>query len=96
MRYIAFIHKDEDSSYGVSFPDFPGCISAGGSLDEALANAAEAPYGHVRTMDADGDHIPEARSLEDIQCDKTLAPELQNAIVSDVPLIRNAPRDLVD
>jgi hypothetical protein len=27
--YIAVVHKDEDTSYGVTFPDVPGCISAG-------------------------------------------------------------------
>jgi hypothetical protein len=24
MGYIAYLHKDQDSDYGVSFPDFPG------------------------------------------------------------------------
>jgi predicted RNase H-like HicB family nuclease len=29
MRYyIALIHKDPDSDFGVSFPDLPGCITA--------------------------------------------------------------------
>jgi predicted RNase H-like HicB family nuclease len=27
--YIALVHKDNGTSYGVSFPDVPGCISAG-------------------------------------------------------------------
>src|SRR3982074_2535604 len=27
--YIALVHKDEGTSYGVSFPDLPSCISAG-------------------------------------------------------------------
>ena len=35
MNYIALIHKDARSDYGVSFPDFPGCITAGKTLDEA-------------------------------------------------------------
>jgi hypothetical protein len=30
MRYyVGLLHKDADSDYGVSFPDFPGCITAG-------------------------------------------------------------------
>jgi len=37
--YIALIHKEPDSDYGVSFPDLPGCISAGLTLDEARAMA---------------------------------------------------------
>ena len=26
-QYIALIHKDADSDFGVSFPDFPGCVT---------------------------------------------------------------------
>jgi predicted RNase H-like HicB family nuclease len=40
--YVALIHKDPDSDYGVSFPDLPGCVSAGSTLDEAIALAHEA------------------------------------------------------
>ncbi len=47
-HYIALIHKDPDTEYGVSFPDFPGCISAGSSLDEARAMGIEALAFHVR------------------------------------------------
>jgi predicted RNase H-like HicB family nuclease len=89
MRYIAFIHKDKDSSYGVSFPDFPGCISAGDTLDDALANASEALRGHVQMMEADGDAVPAARSIDDIMQDKELAEEREDAVISAVPLIRD-------
>jgi len=41
-HYIALIHKESDSSYGVSFPDVPGVIAAGDSIDEAMQQAAEA------------------------------------------------------
>jgi predicted RNase H-like HicB family nuclease len=40
--YIALLHKDEGTSYGMSFPEMPGCISAGDTFEEAVANAAEA------------------------------------------------------
>jgi predicted RNase H-like HicB family nuclease len=39
--YIALVHKDNGTSYGVSFPDVPGCISAGDTFEEAITNAAE-------------------------------------------------------
>jgi len=29
VKYPAVIHKNPDSAYGHSFPDFTGCISAG-------------------------------------------------------------------
>ena len=41
-QYIALIHKEADSDYGVSFPDLPGAISAGKTLDEARDMARSA------------------------------------------------------
>ncbi|MBF8254958.1 MAG: hypothetical protein HW373_1653 [Deltaproteobacteria bacterium] len=42
MEYIAYLHKDRKSDFGVSFPDFPGCVTAGKTLDEARRMAVEA------------------------------------------------------
>jgi len=42
--YIAYLHKDKKSDFGVSFPDFPGCITAGRTLEEARQLAEEAAY----------------------------------------------------
>lgn len=58
-RYPALIHKDADSDYGVSFPDFPGCVTAGASPEEAHELAIEALQFHVQGMVDDGEHIPE-------------------------------------
>lgn len=65
-HYIALIHKDKSSDYGVSFPDIPGVITAGKDLDEARARAAEALAFHIEGMMEDGEKIPEPSSLEDI------------------------------
>ena len=52
MRYyIALIHKDADSDFGVSFPDLPGCITAGRTLDEARLMADEALAVHPASHD---------------------------------------------
>ena len=40
--YIALLQKAPDSDFGVCFPDFPGCVTAGKTLDKAAALAAEA------------------------------------------------------
>ena len=42
MKYIAIIHKDANSAYGVTLPDFPGCFSAADTLDEIPAAVQEA------------------------------------------------------
>lgn len=41
-QFIALVHKDEDSAYGVSFPDLPGCFSAADDYSDLIKNAAEA------------------------------------------------------
>lgn len=68
-QYIALIHKDADSDYGVSFPDLPGCVTAGESLDEARAFAEEALALHLEGLAEDGEAIPEASSLETVMND---------------------------
>ena len=68
-QYIALIHKEPASAYGVSFPDLPGCVSAGDTLDEARAMAAEALAFHLEGMIEDGDTIPSPSALEAIRSD---------------------------
>jgi predicted RNase H-like HicB family nuclease len=65
-QYIAVIHKEPDSDYGISFPDIPGVISAGRTLDEARAIGAEVLAFHLEGLAADGAVAPEPSSLEDI------------------------------
>lgn len=67
--YIATVHKDLDSDYGVQFYDFPGCISAGSTIEEARDMATEGLIGHVTLMIEDEDHIPAPSSLETILAD---------------------------
>lgn len=65
-QYIALIHKDAGSDFGVSFPDLPGCITAGATLDEARALAAEALALHLEGLAEDGDTVPAPASLDAI------------------------------
>jgi predicted RNase H-like HicB family nuclease len=67
-NYIALIHKDADSDYGVSFPDFPGVVTAGKTLDEARAMAEEALALHIEGLV--GEAIPEPSSLETVMADR--------------------------
>lgn len=67
--YIALLRKEKKSDYGVDFPDFPGCITAGKTLEEAKDMAQEALQGHLDCMIEYGDEIPEPRSLETIMND---------------------------
>lgn len=89
MRYIAFIHKDPDSAYGVSFPDMPGCFSAGATIDEAVRNAVEALSGHVRLLEAEGDPVPRPRDHGTIMADDSLAEDREGAMTTIIPLVRD-------
>lgn len=60
--YHAIVHKDEDSAWGVQFPDLPGCFSAADELDDVLANASEAVGLYL-----EGEKAPEPSSLESIR-----------------------------
>ena len=67
MNYPIVIHKDEDSDYGVTVPDLPGCFSAGSTVDEAIAMAAEAIELHLEGLIEDGQPVPEPGRIEDYQ-----------------------------
>lgn len=55
--YIGIIHKEVGSDFGVSFPDFPGCVTAGSDMNEAASMAKEALAGHVALLAEDGQAI---------------------------------------
>ena len=65
MRFAIVIHKDSGSSYGVSVPDLPGCISGGDTLDEAFASAQEAILLHLEGMLAGGENLPKTKPIQE-------------------------------
>jgi len=76
VSYIGLIRKEKKSDFGVDFPDFPGCITAGKTLEEARKMAQEALEGHIKVGIEYGDAIPEPSSLDKIMSD----PENQDAV----------------
>jgi predicted RNase H-like HicB family nuclease len=72
MDYIAYLHKGRKSDFGVSFPDFPGCITAGRTLEEARRMAEEALTFHIAGMEEDGDPIPEPSALDTLADDPAM------------------------
>ena len=77
-RYPAFI-DGEAGAYGVSFPDLPGVVAMGETVEEALANAVDALADAAMEMK---DALPEPTPLENLQL-----PEGAIAITT-VPLLR--------
>lgn len=67
--YIALLRKDPASAFGVDFPDFPGCITGGDTLEEARESAVEALAFHIEGMLEDGDEIPAPTLLDIVMSD---------------------------
>ena len=67
--YIAIIHKESDSDFGVSFPDFPGCVTVGRTLDDARTMAQDALVLHIEGLLEDGGALPVPSSLETVMAD---------------------------
>ncbi len=65
MYYPIVIHKDPESSYGVTVPDLPGCFSAGDTMKEALQNAVEAIECHIEGILMDNEDLPLAKDMEE-------------------------------
>jgi predicted RNase H-like HicB family nuclease len=62
--YPAVLERAESGGYGVVLPDFPGCVSAGDTIQSALTNAGEALTFHIEGMAEDGDTVPEPSELD--------------------------------
>ena len=81
-NYIAIVHKEAKSDFGVSFPDFPGCITAGKNIDEAKDMAQEALTLHIQGMLEDGEQLPVPSRLEEIMGDPDYANAVAYLVVS--------------
>lgn len=100
--YIALLRKDANSDIGVDFPDFPGVVTAGRTLDEARSMAAEALKLHVDGMLEDGESLPEPSNIEQVMSD----PHNRDAVIALLDLPERStrsirvnvtlPQDLVD
>ena len=82
MKFPVAIHKDENSIYGVTIPDLPGCFSAGNTIEEALSQAVEAIECHIEGLLTDNDPIPEPQSITVHKAN----PEFSDAVCALVPV----------
>ena len=65
MPYRMEIVEDKDEGgYVVSFPDLPGCITCGETIESAVANAIDAKKVWLETAISQGIEIREPASLE--------------------------------
>ena len=85
-HYIALIHKDADSCYGVSFPDVPGVFTAGDTIDEAIAKAIDVlEFAAVDWSDLSGDKFPPPRTIDELRADPDFQQRAADAVIAAVP-----------
>ena len=85
-RYPALI-DGKKGAYGVTFPDLPGVVAMGKTVEAAMINAEEALRDCAAEADKDGETMPEPRPIEDIK-----TPE-GHALIS-IPLIHLSGRSV--
>ena len=65
--YIALIRKGEKPAFQVEFPDFPGCVCSGTTLNDAVFEAKIVLQRHIESMRQHGKSIPDPSELEDVR-----------------------------
>jgi predicted RNase H-like HicB family nuclease len=83
VAVVALVHG-APGAYGISFPDFPGCIAGGGTVDEALRRGRDALDFHVESMIEVGEVLPKVRDIAEIRADREFADDFTDALVAVV------------
>ncbi len=83
-RYPALI-DGKKGAYGVAFPDLPGIVAMGKTIDEAMVNAEEALRDYATEALKEGEEITPPSDLERV------GTQVGQTLVS-VPLIRLSGR----
>ena len=85
-HYIAIVHKDKDSAWGISFPDLPGCFSAADEQADIIPNAMEALEFYAEGLS----ELPVPSAVENIRELPGVAGDLKaGAYLISVPYLKN-------
>ena len=84
MRFAAVIHKDEESVYGASVPDLPGCFSAGDTFEEAIESAREAIACHLEGLLLNDEPVPAKTPFEAHRANKDYADGTWAVVAIDI------------
>ena len=93
--YIALV-DGERGDYGVVFPDLPGCLAGGETVEEAIAEAAKVMPAWAAIVEASGGKVAAPRSLEELRDDPEFGVQLAEpgVAVAMVPMIRPLQRSV--
>ncbi len=79
IRYPALI-DGEKGAYGVSFPDLPGIVAMGKTIEEAMLNAQAALRDYMIEAESDGEEAKQPSNIEQIRTES-------GQILTTVPFI---------
>jgi predicted RNase H-like HicB family nuclease len=65
LKYPFTLDQDEDGSYFIQFPDLPGCMTCGDTIENAVKMGEDAKKCWIESALMDGDFIPEPKATED-------------------------------
>lgn len=77
-----FSPLEENEGYCVTFPDLPGAVTQGDSLEKAIEMAVDCASGWILDELEDGNPIPKATKLKEVKCDN--AEDFANLVVLDM------------
>ena len=86
LRYPALI-DGKNGAYGVTFPDLPGVVAMGETVDQALVNAEDALRDYAIETEKDGQAPISPSAIEEV------TPPAGSTLVS-IPLIRLSGRSI--
>ena len=81
--YPAVFHANADGSYTITYPDLPGCITEGKSLDNALAMAQDALTQWLSYLTDAKEPVPAASPLQAVRPEEGEFVNLIRATVRD-------------
>jgi predicted RNase H-like HicB family nuclease len=87
-HFIALVHKDSDSAFGINFPDLPSVFSAADAEDDLTSSAIEA----LRLW-AEDEPLPQPSSYEDLVSREEIRTALAGgAFLVRIPIIEDDKR----
>jgi predicted RNase H-like HicB family nuclease len=85
VHVVALIREEGDGILGISFPDFPGCVSAADTLEDVIARGTTALAHHVRAKAETNEAFPALRTADDIRRTEDLTGAIIAAVPVDLP-----------
>ncbi len=91
-RYVAMV-EGKPGSFGLIFPDLPGCVAMGKTMDEVVQFGAEVLSEWADDVVSDGRRLPKARTIEQLLKDPEVQGDLATgSVFISIPLVLDTGR----